>query len=289
MAAKSHLPKHVVRFYGTVDFALDAIAHRQVTFVHTSKLNDPFDPYFFFETDFEGSYANLLKYVRKKHPDDERWFTRLVPSHSWEQTVAEIVDHCKKLRDHTYVLSTSAPQDGTHPKDNLYMRGHYGSGHRGVAIEFDPREIAKPLIQEHKQQKGVELSESEVWIKTQYAARLDPLICAHFLDFFRNERDGGGGKTELEKHYDRASKTKSLVWKSENEWRLQWTTEDTKLKIHRSSISEKAISAVYIGESASKSTEEDIAFEVKRKFPDAKVFKAQKQLGAFALNFKPLA
>ena len=66
--------------------------------------------------------------------------------------------------------------------------GHYGNGHRGVAIEFDPREIAKPLIEQHKQQKGVELSESEVWIKTQYAARLAPLTCGHFLDFFRNER-----------------------------------------------------------------------------------------------------
>jgi hypothetical protein len=72
MPAKSRLPKHVVRFYGTVDFALDAIAHRQMTFVHVSRLNDPFDPYFFFETDFQGKYSELLKYVRKKHPEDER-------------------------------------------------------------------------------------------------------------------------------------------------------------------------------------------------------------------------
>jgi hypothetical protein len=169
------------------------------------------------------------------------------------------------------------------------MWGHYGNGHRGVAIEFDPREVAKPLIEERRQQKKAELSESEMWVKTQYAARLAPLTCAHFVDFFRNQKDGGEGMTELQKHYDRMSKTKSLVWKSENEWRLQWHHEDTKLKIHRSAISEKAITAVYIGESASKSTAEDITFETKRQFPDAKVFRAQKQLGAFALDFKPVA
>jgi len=289
MAAKSHLPKRVVRFYGTVDFALDAIAHRQVTFVHASKLNDPFDPYFFFETDFEGKYSNLLNYVRKKHPDDEHWFAEQVPIGAWDQSVADIIAHFKKLKNETYILSTSAPQDGAHPKDNLYMWGHYGNGHRGVAIEFDTGEIAKPLIEEHKRQRGNDLSESEVWIKTQYAARLAPLTCAHFFDFFRNEKDGGGRKTKLEEYYDQTARTKSLVWKRENEWRLLWRKDDTKLKIHRSSISEKAISAVYVGENASKSTDEDIAFEVKRKFPDAKVFKAQKQLGAFALDFRPLA
>jgi hypothetical protein len=98
MPAKSHLPGHVVRFYGTVDFALDAIAHRQVTFVHASKLNDPFDPYFFFETDFDENYETLLRYVQKKRPDDERWFTHHVPRHSWDQTIVDLIDHLQKAK-----------------------------------------------------------------------------------------------------------------------------------------------------------------------------------------------
>jgi hypothetical protein len=72
MPAKSRLPKHVVRFYGTVDFALDAIGAPAGDVRACVELNDPFDPYFFFETDFQGKYSELLKYVRKKHPEDER-------------------------------------------------------------------------------------------------------------------------------------------------------------------------------------------------------------------------
>jgi hypothetical protein len=63
MTAKSRLPKHVVRFYGNVDFALDTVAHRQAILVHVSNLNDPFDPYFFFETDFGEKYSALLEYI----------------------------------------------------------------------------------------------------------------------------------------------------------------------------------------------------------------------------------
>jgi len=289
MPAKSHLPNYVVRFYGTVDFALDAIANRQVTFVHASKLNDPFDPYFFFETDFKNSYQSLLEYVRRKHPDDADWFAKQVPIDGWNQSVADIIGHFEKLKDETYVLSTSASQDGVHPKDNLYMWGHYGNGHRGVAIEFDPREVARPMIQVHKRQTGDDLTESEVWFKMQYSGRLPPLTRAHFFDFFRGEKDGGTRKTRLHEHYEKMSKTKSLVWRSENEWRLLWHRDDTKLKIHRSSINERAISAVYVGENASKSTQDDITFEVKQNFPAAKVFKGQKQFGAFALDFKEVA
>jgi hypothetical protein len=288
MAAKSYLPKYVVRFYGRVEFAMDTIAHRQVTFVHASKLNDPFDPYFYFETNFDGSYANLLQYVRKKHPNDEQWFVKQVPGEIWDQSVKEIRARFTKLKNETYILSTSAPQDGIHPKDNLYMWGHYGNGHRGVAIEFATEEITRSLIDEHNQQTANILSDDKVWIKTQYAARLAPLTCADFFEFFKNEKERSVRKTSLENYFDLMTRTKSSVWKSENEWRLLWHRDDTRLTIHRSPISERAISAVYVGESASRTTEEDIAFEVKRTFPNAKIFKARKQIGAFALDFKPL-
>jgi hypothetical protein len=45
---------------------------------------------------------------------------------------------------------------------------------------------------------------------------------------------------------------------------------------------------VYIGENASKSAEADIRSEVKQKYPSAKIFKAKKQVGAFALDVEPL-
>ena len=83
-------------------------------------------------------------------------------------------------------------------------------------------------------------------------------------------------------------RTKSLVWKSEYEWRLLWRRDDTKRKILKAPISENAIECVYIGENASKSAEADIRSEVKQKYPSAKIFKAKKQVGAFALDFEPL-
>jgi hypothetical protein len=78
MSTSSPLRNQVVRFYGNFDFALDAIANRQVTFIHVTKLNDQFDPYFFFETDFDVSYTRLVDYVREKHPTDFSWFINMV-------------------------------------------------------------------------------------------------------------------------------------------------------------------------------------------------------------------
>ncbi len=35
-----------MRFYGNVQYALECIALKQITFLHIDKLNDPFDPYY---------------------------------------------------------------------------------------------------------------------------------------------------------------------------------------------------------------------------------------------------
>jgi len=59
------IPQQVTRFYGTVDYAMDVVANRQIAFVHVSMLNDPFDPYCFFETDFGESYPNLIAFMKK--------------------------------------------------------------------------------------------------------------------------------------------------------------------------------------------------------------------------------
>lgn len=73
MAANASLPTRVVRFFGSTDYAHDPLAHREATFVHVSKLNDPFDPYFAFATDFGEDYSALLAHVEKRHPQDADW------------------------------------------------------------------------------------------------------------------------------------------------------------------------------------------------------------------------
>ena len=47
------------------------------------------------------------------------------------------------LRANTFVLCASAPTEALHPKESIYMWGHYGNGHRGIAIEFDRQRLGQ--------------------------------------------------------------------------------------------------------------------------------------------------
>ena len=47
--------------------------------------------------------------------------------------------------------------------------GHYGNGHRGVAIEFDTNELAAAALNHHEAQAGAPLlGEESVWSKVEY-------------------------------------------------------------------------------------------------------------------------
>jgi len=54
-----------------------------------------------------------------------------VTAQSWGQTVKELKAELQKARESAFVLCTSAADSDRHPKDNLYMWGHYANGHRG--------------------------------------------------------------------------------------------------------------------------------------------------------------
>jgi len=131
VTGRTRLPQHVVRFYSNTEFALDAIAHRQIAFVHASLLNDPFDPYFFFETSFDADYDKLLAYVESSHPKYIEWFKVHVPIEHWRQLVVNIKKHMENYKRTTFVFSCSAVTSDQHPRDNLYMWRHYANGHRG--------------------------------------------------------------------------------------------------------------------------------------------------------------
>ena len=73
--------------------------------------------------------------------------------------------------------------------------------------------------------------------------------------------------------------------KQENEWRLLWRNDETKLKTHRFALTEKAIRAIYLGLASSNTTETELEFELYRNFPKAKLYKATKYVGAFAFEF----
>jgi hypothetical protein len=286
MSGRASTPHKVVRFYGNTDFALEAVAGRQVTLVHVSKLNDPFDPYFFFETDFENDYDRLLSYVRNRSSKDSDWFQSHVPRERWQQSIDSVEAHVKSYRDSTFVLSCSAVSKDSHPKDNLYLWGHYGAGHRGVAIEFETKKTISLLVNDNLGSKNLDLEDP--WIKINYDTQAPRLTAKIFYQFYRSEYEGRQERTPLHNYVDSTTHFKSSVWSREQEWRILWRNDETRLKIHKVKIPEDVISAVYVGLAASPSVQDDVVFETRRNFPTAKIFKARKRNGYAELRFEQI-
>jgi hypothetical protein len=285
-------PPTVVRFYGKVDYALDLIRHREIAFVHVSLLNDPFDPYCFFEIDFEGKYSNLLRYVQQHYPKHMPWFRAHVTPQSWGKTVRELHAHLDGFRKHTFMLSTSAPLADAHPKDNLYMWGHYANGHRGVAIEFDTGKLAASVIEHHERENDTPLKDQAVWTKVEYATTFPPITAADVFEFLRQQQRRESQRTSvpveeigrLANYYKRMTTIKSDVWKSENEWRLMWRRRTTLAPVFKCPISAECVTNIFIGLGIDDGAQAFVD-EAKQAFPGAGVFQATKRHGDLALDF----
>jgi hypothetical protein len=287
-------PQQVTRFYRTVDYALDVITNRQIAFVHVSMLNDPFDPYCFFETDFGDSYQNLIAHVRKNHPRDLPRFRAHVTPQSWGQTVKDLKAHLRLVTATTFVLSTSAAHSGLDPKDNLYMWGHYADGHRGLAIEFDTRALTSAVLKHHEAENGKPLEESNVWAKIEYTKTFSPITAELVYGFIKQEIELLKKKatvratTQLERYYNRMTTIKSDVWQSENEWRLMWRNTDTKENHYKCPIGENAISIIFLGLKLTTERAEEIIAAAKQNFPASSILRAHKRHGDLALEFRQL-
>jgi hypothetical protein len=288
MSKHGKFPAQVLRFYGNADFAIDTIGAREITLVSTSLLNDPFDPYFFFETDFGEDYSMLVDYVRAKYPDDFGWFLNEMTLDWWKTSVPKLKKYLFDLKQSLYVFSTSGVYDQDHPRDNLYMWGHYANGHRGVAIEFSTVEIGQEHVNNYNTEHRESLQAKDAWQAVDYQQKLPVLTRAMLFDFAKAEHFKDSRQTLLDGFYEIIAQTKSLDWRSENEWRLLWRRDDTKRKTIRIQINDKAIECVYIGLNTSSSVESDVVFETRQKYPSARIYKTEKRQGAFALDFKQI-
>ncbi len=286
------VPRYVTRFYGKTDFVLDVIEKQQIAFIHTSLLNDPFDLYCFFETDFGDNYSRLIQHVKEHHPANVGWFRTHVTALSWIKTVKELKAHLEKVRRTTFVLSTSAVSPSLHPKNNLYMWGHYGNGHRGVAIEFDTVALENAVLAQHAAVNGKPFDEGGVWAQMEYARSFSPIVAEDIYDFMKQEKDVMEGRvterraTRLDRYYNRMSIVKSDVWRSENEWRLMWRSDETADTIYKSPITQDCIAAIYLGLSLPQDAENQIVSSARSGFPKAKIMKASKRHGDLALDFR---
>src|ERR1700680_3680296 len=84
-------PTYLTRFYGNIDYARDVFQTSSITFVHTSCMNDPFDPYFEFINDFADRYGAIVKWIRDAYGTKEvRWFKDIMPYTPWVKTVNDV-------------------------------------------------------------------------------------------------------------------------------------------------------------------------------------------------------
>jgi len=97
-------PKFLARFYGNPEYAIEVIRDQKITFVHVPKLNDPFDPYFFFETDFNESYEAIIQYVEKTSDVDMELLFKAIPPKLWSYRINSIKTFMQESRLSTYMI-----------------------------------------------------------------------------------------------------------------------------------------------------------------------------------------
>jgi DUF2971 family protein len=289
-------PEHVMRFYGNVQYALECLALKQITFLHIDKLNDPFDPNMLFETDFDADYPALTNYVREHHPNDLEQFKNRLPEENWNGFIEQMENLSNNHRNSLFIFSASKVSEDHYPKDNMYMWSHYGNGHRGVAIEFDTDLLAKAVLKQSQKLGGETAAINDIWTEIKYQDELLEITCEHIFDFIINDtpvpNEEAWINTELADIIKKRASVKNLGWNIEQEWRLMWQNDETKLKFFRIDLLDDTITALYFGfryPLVDDHMRDDLIFEIKRNFPKAKIFKAMKGKGKSVLDFKQIA
>ncbi len=285
-------PKRVVRFYSNTDYAMQAIGFREITYVRIDQLNDPFDPPFFFITDFGNSYADLFDYVRRNHKEDIQNFSSRLPQENWERLLKNITEELTSIRNSTFIFSACAVTENQHPKDNLYMWSHYGNGHRGIAIEFDTALLTKAVSIKNKTLNGEETQADDVWNKIDYPITLPKITCEMIYQAIMSAHKEfdieAWRRTKFSDIMAVILRSKSLVWKVENEWRLMWRNNETDLKIERLILLDETITALYLGCRVTDPLKQSLISQVRRSFPKALVYDSKKVHGEFAIKFEVL-
>jgi len=282
------MPQYVLRFYANTNYALECIALKQITFLHVDKLNDPFDPVLDYVTDFNDNYAAFLSHVLKHHSSQLESIKERLPEQKWKDTVAGWLNLASAIRAKMFLFSACAVRVENHPRDNLYMWGHYGNGHRGIAIEFNTTALAKSVI------KQDDLNSEYPWWEMEYAKEIPRINCEEIVEFIMNAQPNPDnleayGPKLYSKILQRL-RFKGEVWKNEDEWRLALGNDETKLKFLRLDIPSSAVTAVYLGCRAAEQEQLRKAFvyETQRHFPNAIVFRANMRPGEYALDFEKI-
>lgn len=281
-------PPRLTRFYGNIGFAMDVFQTKSIAFVHVSLMNDPFDPYFEFVTDFEDRYGAVLAWIKANQGAKElRWFKNLMPYQSWRNCLRDIKEKNAALKKDSFLLCASAPLANLEPAHNLYMWGHYCSGHRGVAIEFDADRVATSVVEHQTNHNPNWPRERRVWTPVIYQDKIDRLTAADLYELLKAP-PGRELQTKFAFHLNTVSRIKSAVWQPEQEWRLMWRNDEFRTEIYKVPILPGAVRRVFVGLRVPDGDAAQIASKCRRAFPEAEVLKGSARPGEFALDFRPV-
>ena len=280
-------PQHVMRFY-RANRALETIESKQITFIHADKLNDPFDPNFDFQTNFNDDYRILSNYVKINHKSQYDKFKARMPEPNWIALLEDIRNRLNTIRNSTFIFSTIEVDINNHPKNSLYMWSHYGDGHRGAAIEFDSNLLQKSVVAKSKLVKGEELDEP--WNKVIYLKELPIITCELVFKFIIDDtpipNEDTWLKTKLATTLKLAFVSKHTIWKPEREWRLMWQNDETNDCIEKCDLINGAVTAIYLGLRIEDAVKAELFSNARRNFPNARVFQSKKKKGKFALELE---
>lgn len=95
--------------------------------------------------------------------------------------------------------------------------------------------------------------------------------------------------TKVKTFFKQTIELKSKDWERESEWRLIWfreSADERKAGFHKANMLDNTITAVYLGCQMPDRCKKSFILETTLHFPNAKIFKATKKDGAFALDFK---
>ena len=289
-------PLRIIRFYGNPQYALECLGLKQVTFLHVDKLNDPFDPNLAFETDFNDDYQALIDHVKQIHPKDFSTFQRHCPRNKWKGFIKDMKCLSDKHRKSLFLFSTSEVSKDEHPKYNLHMWGHYGDGHRGIAIEFDTGLLTMAILKEQEDLGGEEIDKNDLPSKIIYSDNLPMVTCEHIFQFVVQdtpvENEEAWMKTELADIIRQRASIKSMVWETEKEWRYMRRNDETKLMVQRVNLLDETITRVYLGlryQLNNDQLNDAVIFETRKNFPKAEIYKAKTIKGKIALAFEQIA
>jgi hypothetical protein len=282
----------VTRFFGDVNYALDTLNRKSIAFVHNKLMNDPFDPYFYVETEFKNR-REFLKWVSQNHPSKLRMIRQNVPYEGYSAGFKRVRNDFDRRRGNTYLYSTSAEVQDMHPKDNLYLWGHYGLGHRGVALEFNAANLARDVLAHGDPDGMLALAISDLWVKVDYKTQVTPLSYETYFDFIvsgppADNEQASPGLKGIKSFLEQTLKTKHTVWRMENEWRLLWLN-DSGENVYHCPISEDSIAGIYLGLRINAAIKEDLLSTVKSRMPGVPVAQAVKAQGNFALEWDWIA